>query len=209
MSDKPIACHPHKRRDTRQLWFPSGKQAEFYVRGAVAWPVAADRGFAVVAGVECESGVCHIFQQHPFSTIPHVTHPDTQRIVSRGFGPWAGEMATAYGIERWHERHPDDTHRLWLLQLLRWQPKAPKPVFVHVAWDSIEDALATMWQWFNAGLIVIDKSSPIEGAMQRLHGSPGAVVDPDPVLRALLTLLTGLTLYPWRRRTIERDIFAA
>jgi hypothetical protein len=169
MSDKPIACHPHKRRDTRQLWFPSGKQAEFYVRGAVAWPVAADRGF----------------------------------------GPWAGEMATAYGIERWHERHPDDTHRLWLLQLLRWQPKAPKPVFVHVAWDSIEDALATMWQWFNAGLIVIDKSSPIEGAMQRLHGSPGAVVDPDPVLRALLTLLTGLTLYPWRRRTIERDIFAA
>lgn len=210
---RPVSVISHTRRDTRQLWFPDGSQGEFYVRGALCWPIATGpqsiSGFALLAGVHCDTGVCHVFEQTGFATVAPVIDQDSGAMQEAGLGSWFVKMWGLYHAERYYWSQSESVHRAHLLQTLRLPALNPKPVFVAARWDDLDEALASLWSWINAGSLLIPEQTPLQPALQRFSVQPGADASKDPAMHALLTLLHALVLYPWRKKGIERDTFVA
>lgn len=209
---KPKAFHIQQFRDTTNLWFIDDKHGEFYLHGGLCWPVAVgdienQYGCIIMGGLNCQTGIVHIFEQFCFEGIETAFDQDEGRIVADGLDAFLGQVSGAYGTKRYYVNQDESIHRMYLLQVLRSRQIDPKPVLVPITWQTDEEAISAMNHWRLTGKLVIGSGTPIEAAFQRFRATPGIKLGQVPELHALACLLVGLTLYPWRRHRMPVDGF--
>jgi hypothetical protein len=212
LANKPKAFHAQRYRDTHNLWFADGSQGEFYLHGGLCWPVAVQSieeqyGCAILAGVNVETGVCHVFEQFIIDSIEPAYNQHDGRVKSPGLASWLQQVHSAYGARRYYFNQDESLHRMYLLQVLRSRIIDPKPVLVPISWKTDEEAMSAMNHWRMNGNLVIAAGTPIERALQSYRSTPGMKLAQSPPLHALACLLVGLTLRPWRKHMQPRDGF--
>jgi len=191
----------NRKRRTSTLEFAGGKQGEFYVRGAVCWPVRVQdhsEGFILLGAQNVRDKKLYVFEQTPYRAIDHIMGHDRDGctvIQWKGISSWLNEMWKSYFCSHFYYDQGDAVHRLYKNQVTRSEMIKPKPTFRKV-WTKDDAGDSVMWGWLDAERLVIGEGSAVQHALQEYKvRPPGSVI---PAVQALMCLLAGIERYPWR-----------
>ena len=195
--------YDHKRKVSR-LWWEDGAEGDFVVKGGICWPIAVGVGFnrtmkgaVVLIGLDISTNVVYVFDERWFVCIDHVLSADGG-IKHEGLAPWFNICWSKYFAKMFYYNHNRDTHRTYMLQVLRSKMIDPKPQFVEVDWDDEAQAERVYLELGSLGRFVGVEGGHIQTARQESRIRPGESI--SPVLRALYAGLTGLEKYPYKCR---------
>ena len=177
---------------------PSG---DYWLRGGICWPGLQPRGmdhglrgFAVMCGQLLETKVIYVFRQADFWTVDPVLGGDnalpTQGLAVWLNHSWADLFADTYF---WHQ--PQETHRKYLLQILRSPMVQPKPHFIEVDWSKLEQAHPTLWETLQAQRLKFSTESELHRQLRQFQAQ---TYETPPAVYALCCCLMGYDRYPYR-----------
>ncbi len=206
MIERPVKAHANLQRKTSTLFFRDGSFAEYYMIGAVCWPMTYEdapgiidnQGFLVMAGKavgDGGDGVVTLFEQHPFVVVDNVLKGDGT-IEFPGIASTLNRIWAQYYADRYYFHQDYEHSRTYRLEVLRSEMTKPKPKFIEIPWASDDEARHTIWRYVKLKRIRIDKDS--EMARQLSVVKAGAK-DTTPAVHALQCLLMGLERFPWRK----------
>lgn len=197
-------------RDTSLLQFPSGKQVEMQVRGAICWPTPPQQGgdvmgYAVLGGLDMATGVLEVLEESAFITIPHVLD-ETGLITVRGLVGWCNMAWQTYAMQKvfWHQ--DEERYLLYKKQVNDCAQLQPKPRFVELFWQDDSLAEAALLTRVTMERLRIYDDAPSYEALQVWKTRPGEDVRRDPAVWALCVLAAGFGQRPWRGK-VKSGIF--
>lgn len=209
--NRPVGRARDEGRDTSTLMFRDGEQKEFFLRGAVCWPVIRPvndsiEGCILLAGVECDSGAVYLFEQHSFGSVMPVLDADRRRIAGFGVGPVLSVCWSAYLCRKFFFNHVDGEALNNEVLAGREASIQPKPVCIGVDWPDDATAWARIRQWEPR---IVAGPGPL--AQQRdeweaAYKLGGAQMIHFPAVWALACLVTGLERWPWRKGNVARRV---
>lgn len=208
----PTRVHAHLSRRTSILYWPDKPAGvEFYMRGAVCWPMLVERedgaqdvqGYAILAGVDLATGVIEVMEETSFVTVEHVLNPDGT-IQYRGLASWFNANWAHYYGDTYFWNQGGELNRKYLLEVVRSPWCKPQPHFVEIDWQDEAEARQLVWRYVKTRRLLLPK----EGQLFRDLGA--AKMDKKdvtmPTLHALQCLLAGLERYPWRDHTKKQPV---
>jgi hypothetical protein len=193
-------------------YFPHDRGVDFYVRGAVCWPATvgngndkATEGFLLVAGQDLSTKRVYIFEQRSFVCIDSIINPDTGMIQYEGITQKLTLWHARYRVDTFYWHDHTDTHKRYLIQLLRSDMLTPKPCFVEVVWYEESQATNALWELITKNrLMHWAGEAPGKGLTQPLYSAlllwrdQGTVL---PATKAAMVLAMGYERFPWRKET--------
>ena len=187
---------------TSTLYWGKTETWQAYVYGGICWPILVGpkthqriQGFAVLVGFHIETGKHYVLDQYPFVTVEHCIGDDGL-ISHHGLGAFLNSCWKYYFATKFYYRQPGETHKKYLLEIVRSQSVNPKPLMIECQWD--DDAIADQSVIEKAQLkkLAWEKGSLLDVAVSEL------IVDPDhasPEWNALRCAMVGFDRYPWRK----------
>jgi len=198
----PLRVAMDLERRTSLLYFPAGSVApdgEYYLRGGICWPIAQPgggiEGFAVLAGEHVKSRVAYAFAERRFQVVDHVPREDGG-ISYEGIAPWFVRCWAAYFADTFFFHQDEETHRKYLLQVIRSPMIVPEPGFVEAPWGDTGQAIQTLWERIDHGRLKYRRDESVFDELKRFKASPG--IQPPPAVWALMCAVAGLDRYPFR-----------
>ncbi len=190
----PKNRHYNLDKETSTLYFEDREPGEFYMRGAIFWPEAGS-GFAIMAGLEIDTGKVHIFEQRSFLTVENILKPD-RTIEYEGVAAWFNRCWSRYFADSYFWNQDVQLEKRFRLQVIRSQMIEPKPHFIEAPFGDENEARHLSFEYGRTGRLLIEKDSELA---QQLELSEHDEKTQYPAVRALGRLLIGLERYPFRR----------
>ena len=180
-------------------------EGRFYPRGAVQWPVLNDltgiaEGFIICAAQKLDTGTLVIFESGPFRCVDHVVD-ENGKVEYEGLSTWFPAVWAHYNCIEFYRSGNDETHRQYLLQVIRSEMIKPTPGFPEVQIIDQDDAQHTLFGWRTRGKIAMDPTCKLHDDLQQWENT-GRKVKLASVM-ALTTLVNGLERYPYHKREEE------
>lgn len=181
------------------------KNGKYYVRGAVAWPMLNDQtgiseGFIICAAQHIDSGTLIVFESGPFRCIEHILDKDG-KIEYEGISTWFNAVWSHYNCNLFYRSDSDDTHRIYLKQILRSTMIKPTPGFPELKITDRDDAINVLFAWRTKNQIVMDEDSKLHSDVL-LWENTGRKLQ-MPGVNAVLTLVNGFERYKFQPRSEE------
>ncbi len=207
---KPQKAHFNIERGTVNLYFPRDPKtgeipwSEYYLKGGICFPIPIQsqegdtdvQGYVLMAGVDQISKVITIFEEIPFLVINNIVALDGT-LEFKGVGPEFNRIWAKYYAKDYYFHQHLEAKKQYLLEILRTRSIEPKPAFIEVPWDTVEEAMHIVWKNIKTGKLRYQKDG-------QLHRELGKVEKGDkeifPSVYALQVLLAGLERFPYRGR---------
>jgi len=197
---------PLPDRDSTLLYVAGDKPyteeaREFYVRGAIAWPMAKNKrtneveGFAIVLCQDVKTQVIYAQDSMAFVTIDPIMQPGTAQLLWPGLAHWLNTAFTKYACERYFVRQPDLTHSRWRAQVRASQIVARQPSFSMLDWADDEQAELALWEKTTKDQLEYWGGEDVHKALNAHHMGSGEM---SPQIWALMVGINGLESRPWR-----------
>jgi len=161
-------------------------------------PAEGIRGFALLGGMDVQSGIIYIFQQTSFVTIEHVLGDDGG-IRFKGLCEWFNRCWSKYfGASFFYHGSGarGETYKSYLLQILRSPMVDPTPHFTEILWGDNVDAELRIWEQLTLKKLQHRNDEPLMNALTSYS------VDHErksPEIFALMSLLMGFERFPYRK----------
>jgi hypothetical protein len=177
----------------------------YYVRGALAWPILNEvtgiaTGHAIVAAQRISTGRIILLADTGFKCVDHVLKPDGS-IAFTGLAPWFNWAWSKLMCDTYYRCQDDDTHRQWLLQVIRSKMIQPTPCFPNVQIGEINAAVAILYALRDRGGLALHPESAITTQLNLWEGAGRKVMVPGVL--ALLCLVFGVQKWPFRPESEE------
>lgn len=208
--NRPINCLAELEHKTSILYFPDDTAGEYYMRGALCFPILVPKpgarpdeshmdieGFALVAGQNVKTKVVHIFEQTTFNIIDPIVEGNIIRFP--GLARWFNQNWTSYYARKYFWRQDYETAKKYRLDIHRSKHIEPKPTLIEVVTYDNDDMSHLIWQYVKLGRLVFEKYSPIHSALKTLQ--QGDTKHTIPAIYALQVLLCGLDRNPYHERS--------
>lgn len=205
--NRPLAMVLVPERETSMLTLPNGDEREFFVRGAVCWPVLRPGGSAVegcvlVAAQDVETRRVYVFEESVFHRVEALRDPDTNRTIDLGAVPAFSVGWMAYGCRRYFFNQIDEFNDVCMGLVRESKTILPKPSMIRVDWSSEEEAAARLLQW--APKMVMPEGGVLQQQHHEFMATPAPRLIHFPAMQALACLQTGLERWPWRKSGVPR-----
>lgn len=207
-------------RRTVRLWFrPDDWQSpdedtkhpldgEYYLRGGICWPVTvrvgsecAAVGFVLIIGQSIVTGKRLVFEERAFSCVDPIVGADG-RIEFDGVASWFNQVWTSYACRDYYWHQDEQTHKAYLLQVIRSLMIEPKPQFIEVPWQDEEQVTPLYWKYLNTDRLKYkgaDAGGELHGQLRQYQLAMGAEkIESFPAVLALMCALAGMERSPWR-----------
>lgn len=194
----------------KNLYFPDDQSVDFMIRGAVCWPATVGSGVdtvtegtILVAGQELSSKRIFVFEQASFVSVDPIIEAGTRRIAFNGITHTMTTWFSRYYIDTyfWHDHM--DTHKRYLVQMIRSPYLSPTPFFSEVVWHDQSQAEHALWELVTYGrLLFFAGEAPDKGRSEPLYlplmlfRDEGKVL---PAAKAAMVLAMGFEKYPHRK----------
>ena len=188
--------------------FPDqSRDGQYYVRGAVCWPILNEstgisEGHIICAAQRIATGAIIVFEDTPFRCIDHIVTPEG-KVEFRGLCSWFNAVWSKYSATLFYRSGNDETHRVYLLQILRSVNIKPSPSFPEVYLADEADAVNVLYNWRSRKKLVIDQDGKLHSDLIMWENT-GRKVKMASV-QALLILVNGYEKYPFRRVVIREE----
>lgn len=204
---RPIRANYLKDKELSYLEFPDKSGGEYYLRGGICWPKYSGlnegiQGFAILAGLDVSTGIIRIFEERRFSSVDHIQTADG-KIEIEGLSSWFNKNWNKYYAAYYFFSQIGETHKKYLLDVVRSDMVQPKPLFVEI--KPMEDA--------NIDQIVFSKLQEnkleyfSEGPVHKCIQQWDLVPTKPPVAEALGTCISGITRYPYRKQMTSDEAY--
>lgn len=206
---RPVRRARDEGRDTSVLDMQNGDQLEFFVRGAICWPVLLPEvpprveGFVLLGGVDVESGEIFVFEQERFHSVDAFRDPDSQKVISWGVGPVLNLCWQAYLCRKFFYNHLDGPALEHEVLVSRNASILPKPDCIRVDWHSDAEAFARVLTWLPR---ITMGPGPLVDQLNTVRATPGVELKHYPAVWALACFVTGLERWPWRKSKVGRRV---
>lgn len=181
------------------------KNGKYYVRGSVCWPVLNDQtgiseGFIICAAQHIDSGTLVVFESGPFRCVEHILDKNG-KIEYEGISTWFNAVWSHYNCNLFYRSDSDDTHRVYLKQILRSTMIKPAPGFPELKITDRDDAINILFAWRTRKQIVMDEDSKLHSDVLFWENTGRKVQMPS--VDAILTLVNGFERYKFHPRMEE------
>jgi hypothetical protein len=193
---------------------------EYYLRGGICWPVTvrvgsecAAVGFVLLIGQNIVTGKRLVFEERSFSCVDPIINTDG-RIEFDGVASWFNQVWTSYACRDYYWHQDEQTHKAYLLQVIRSLMIEPKPQFIEVPWQDEEQVTPLYWKYLNtdrlkykaaahasSGDYAGQDGGELHGQLRQYQLAMGAEkIESFPAVLALMCALAGMERSPWRER---------
>jgi hypothetical protein len=157
-------------------------------------------GFILCAAQHIQTGTVIVFEQKAFKCIDHIID-DTGRIQIEGISSWLNECYAKYLCFTYYRSDSDETHRLYLIQVLRSEMIKPAPCFPEVMLIDKADAQNVLFAWRTQQKIVMDADSQLHNDLLTWEntGRKRKLAS----VEAMLTLVNGYEKYRFQKQQEE------
>jgi len=201
---KPV--HKKVNQDTVTYFFEDETHREYYVRGALCWPVLFSNqgvpdvmGYAMVAGMDVETKHITVFEQREFIVVSSIID-ENMKITHHGIGPWLIDMYSRYRCNRYYYSQPFEQTKKYRLEILRTVDIVPKPIYNEVPWpENPMEVLQTVWRAVKVKGFTAEKGSLIRRQIGEIGVEEKSTLK-YPAFHAFACLLMGYERYPYQKR---------
>lgn len=200
---RPINREANLERGTVILYFKDDDPREFYMRGAVCWPISFIRngavdvnGFILMAGMDVQTGVVQVFEQRDFVVVESIIGKD-YKVEFEGVSRWFNGIWSRYFARDYYWHHEVEQARKYRLEVIRSMVIDPKPQFIEVPWTDSTDADHLIWMLVKTGKLKFESGSQVH---RELEIAKEAEKETIPAMHALRCLVMGLGRYPWKEK---------
>uniref|UniRef100_A0A6M3IYM9 Uncharacterized protein n=1 Tax=viral metagenome TaxID=1070528 RepID=A0A6M3IYM9_9ZZZZ len=201
---KPLTTtmDPHNRYTSR-LHFRNGVVRDFYMRGAIAFPNGKKEGFAVMAGVDLETGFIIIFEQFRYWTISHWLNDDGTIHEREDGGYYLGliqfitDNLSLYqcGSYYWGGQHID----VWTRHATALYDIAPSRLeLIEVPYVAL-NGLDLLHAKIKTHGFRADTDSVLDQSITQFVNMQTTNADYDNAALCLMILLSGFEFQPWMK----------
>ncbi len=169
--------------------------------GAVCWPIAnqpdasLSNGYILGAAESLQTGILHVFMESEFIVIDPILRADGG-IKYPGLSQWLNEAWAKLACNKFYWTGETETHRTYLLSVIRSRNIEPKPGFIELPKIPEEQAVHSLNTLFTTEQIKINADGKLMEALKVAEVRPGPY--PPPILAAI-TLAAGVQRFPYRR----------
>jgi hypothetical protein len=181
---------------------------ECQMKGGICFPMFYEylgrtdiEGYALMAGLDIETGIVYVFEQTAWTVIDNILHPDGS-LRLEGLSGWVNRGWLNYFARVFYFHQADELARRHRLQVLRSRMIEPKPNFVELPPTDAEDIIGVIWRFVKAGRLRRAGGTVLEDQLQLVKSGDRQVF---PAVHALGCCLTAFELHPWRK-PYERPI---
>lgn len=174
----------------------------YRVAGSVCWPTqqvgamdTVSNGFIAVAAENLLTSVVYVLMESEFIVVDPILRADGG-IEYRGLSQFLNEAWAKMGCTKYFWTGNDETHRTYLLSVIRSRNIEPKPSFVQMPEIPEDQAAHCLNTLIEVGRIKINKDGPLFKALQTRGVRPGPYV---PAVQAAILLAAALQRFPYRR----------
>ncbi len=174
---------------------------DYFIRGGVCWPIetndhTGDRyaeGHVVLAAKDCRTDIVYIISSRRFRCIDHVIR--NGRMEFEGVSPWFNLMWSMYYATHFFWRSDMLSHRAYSKEIRESKIINPRPHFIEVEWKDDSVPMSQLWMLLQSDRMKYPKESELYEDVQKQKDNhiPAGV-------RALMSVITGYALYPWRKK---------
>lgn len=209
---RPEKVYFNKENKTSRLYFQAepgeeggankpASQGEYYMRGGVCWPVLVGhqvRGYAILAGMDIETKKTYIFEEKAFSCIDHIIG-ESGGIEVEGASSWFNMCWTSYFADTFYYHNYGETHKKYMLQVLRSSMIKPKPCFIDAPWQDEDQALQAIYERTQQNKLFYKENGALIASLRSMNVKPDKL---PPEIIALMCCISGMERYPFRKKEI-------
>ena len=200
--ERPLKVHLDGDGKLSILEFSDREVGRYYMRGGICWPRFEGRdvgmvGCAVMCGQDVDSGIIRVFEQCEFAVIDHIVTPEGL-IEIEGLAPWFNMCWSRYMARKfYYSSSHTETHRKYLLEVLRSKMIEPKPEFIEVFFGDSDDMTHTLCSRIQERKFQHRAEDQLAEEFPVWHAELGA---PPAVIDAVCVCVEGFSRYQYRPR---------
>lgn len=192
-----------------ELYYDAGAEEplvrRFYMRGGICFPKSYLRdgvldigGYVILAGLDVDTGVLEVLSGRSWLVVENLIRDGA--VEHKGLAPWMVKAWGNYWAGSFYFHQEYELAKQWRLQIYRSKWVEPKPHFIEIDWDRVQEPIHTLWRYVRLAKLRFPEDSEVHRRLPELKRHVSKLDDIHPAVHALLCCVAGIERYPYRER---------